>query len=531
MGEIKYSEEQKDIFEYVEKGLLNVSVQAVAGAGKTTTLVECIRRLPRDKRILVLAHNRLAKDTLKERIGDTENVMIYTIHGLSWRLFTEYFGETPNIVEDKYRIYINHHIAEVAGTEYKVLSKLKKMMYKSNVFELVDKARYNLKQSEKEIKKLAIKKYGLNLIANEARVVSDILKWGMENRETVDYQDMLSFPYEFGYFTKKYLADYVFLDEAQDASLAQQNVISRCFKRNTRFIYFGDKDQSINNWCGSDTEAFEHLEDKDTFGREAKEFPLTTNYRCGTDIIEYAKAYTNNNIHAREGAPKGEVNVDVSLSAVKDGDMILCRNIAPLMNVYRWGVSNGKKMYFRGTELGRTLRNQVDAAGGDTIEEVINNLKQSLIAIWNYQTEKMGVDEQESMYSPQVISLLDTIRTMESLPKSVTSKQMLDSFIKDMFLDEEQNGIQLATIHRAKGLEADNIFVICPSLIPSAMAKLPWQQEEEKHLLYVMATRPKLSLNFVTEKDAKPYNAFLNGKFLYRELMEIKNSLKNEDEM
>lgn len=529
MGEIVYSDEQKDIFEYVEKGVLNVSVQAVAGAGKTTTLVECIKRLPADKKILVLAHNRLAKDTLKDRIGEVKNIMIYTIHGLSWRLFTEHFGESPNIVEDKYRIYINHNLKNIVSEEYNTLPKIKQMIYKSNVFDLIDKARYNLKQSEKEIRKLAIKKYGLNIILDEPRVVSEILKWGTEHRETVDYQDMLSFPYEFGYFTKKYLADYVFLDEAQDASLAQQNVISRCFKRNTRFIYFGDKDQSINNWCGSDTEAFEHLEDRDTFGRESKQFPLTTNYRCGTKIIEYAKQYTDNNIHAREGAGPGEVNMDVKLSTAKDGDMILCRNIAPLMKVYRWGVTNGKKMYFRGAELGRILRNSIDSVGGDTVEEIILNLKQSLIAIWNYQTEKMGVDERESMYAPQVTSLMDTIKTMESLPKTVDTKAALDGFIKTMFLDEESNGIQLSTIHRAKGLEADNVFVVCPSLIPSAMAKLPWQIEEERHLLYVMSTRPKNTLNFVSENDVKPNNALLNGVYLYKDLCDIRNFVESHE--
>jgi superfamily I DNA/RNA helicase len=417
----------------------------------------------------------------------------------------------------------------IAGDEYTSLSKIKKMTYKSNVFDLVDKARYNLKQTEKEIKKLAVKKYGLNLISNEAMVVSEILKWGVENLDEVDYQDMLFLPYELGYFTKRYLADYVFLDEAQDASLAQQNVISRCFKRNTRFIYFGDKDQSINNWCGSDTEAFQHLEDRDTFGREAKQFPLTTNYRCGKNIIEYAKAYTDNDIHARDGAPDGEVNTNVRLSSVKDGDMVLCRNIAPLMDVYRWGVSNGKKMYFRGAELGRILRNEIDSVGGDTINEIITNMKQKLIAVWNYQTEKMGVDEQESMFYPQVVSILDTIKTMESLPKTVNTKSSLDGFIKDIFLDEESNGIQLSTIHRAKGLEADNVYIICPSLIPSAMAKLPWQIEEEKHLLYVMSTRPKNSLNFVSESDVKPYNALLNGKMLYKELTEIKAQVKENE--
>ena len=56
-------------------------------------------------------------------------------------------------------------------------------------------------EEEKEISKLAKKKYGLRLVADEAHMVANVLKWGMENTEVVDYQDLLWLPSEFGYFT------------------------------------------------------------------------------------------------------------------------------------------------------------------------------------------------------------------------------------------------------------------------------------------------------------------------------------------
>lgn len=527
MENIKYSEEQENIFEYVTKGLLNVSVQAVAGAGKTTTLVECVRRLPEDKKILVVAHNRLTKETLCKKLDGVKNVNIFTIHGLSWRMYTEHFGVEPKIVDDKYRIYVNKNLDEIAGEEYEALSQSKKLIYKTHVFDLIDKARYNLKQSAKEIKKLATKKYGMSLLSNEPETVASILKWGSENISTVDYQDMLTLPYELGYNTKRYLSDYIFLDEAQDTSLSQQYIISRCLKRNTRFIYFGDRDQSINNWCGSDTEAFDHLKDKDTFGREAQEFPLTTNYRCGTEIIKFAKQYTDNNIHAREGAQSGVVNFDVKLNTAKNGDMILCRNIAPLMDVYRIGVSLGKKMYFRGTELGQALKLSVDATSGEKIEDIIKSLKKRLIATWDHLTESTELTPEETMLNPSIISILDTIKTLECLPKTVTDRTELENFINDVFSEEEKDGIELSTIHRAKGLEADNVFIICPSLIPSKLAKLPWQVEEEKHLQYVMCTRPKNTLNFVSENDVKPSSAFLGNNQIHSELKKIRSEIEN----
>ena len=520
-----YSKEQNDIFDYAEHGILNIMVQAVAGAGKTTTLVECANRTDPSKHILLLAHNKTTRDTLKERIGDKKNVHVYTLHGLAWRLFTEHFGFEPEINDDKYRIYINKNISDLAGEKYNSLSGPQKLEYKYNVFDLINKARHNLKQSEKEISKLAKKKYDMHLVADECKFTAEVLKWGVSNTDMVDFQDMLWFPSQFGYFTKKYTADIIMLDEAQDASLAQQDVISRCFKRNTRMFCFGDKDQTINSWCGSDTEAFDHLKDANMFRRDAKEFPLTTNYRCGYKIIEYAKRYTDNNIHAKDGAEPGEVNFNAHLTDIKEGDMVLCRNTAPLIDYYRIAVSRGLKVYFRGEEFGKSLKTLVDCSYGDTIKEIIFSMKQRLISTWDMLTETLELDKRETMLNPSVISQLDNIKTMENVPKTVETRKDLEKFINEMFSEEGKEGIQLSTIHRAKGLEADNVFIICPSLIPSQLCTMDWEIEEEKHLQYVMCTRPKNSLNFVTEKDIAPNYAFSERNMLYKILEDIRSEI------
>jgi superfamily I DNA/RNA helicase len=117
---------------------------------------------------------------------------------------------------------------------------------------------------------------------------------------------------------------------------------------------------------------------------------------------------------------------------------------------------------------------------------------------------------------------------MENLPKTVEKRSDLEKFVKDVFSDEGKDGIQLSTIHRAKGLEADNVFIICPSLIPSRLAVMDWELEEEKHLQYVMCTRPKNRLNFVTEKEIAPHSAFSENNTLFNELMKIKNEVNEK---
>lgn len=544
MCNIIYTKEQEDIFKFVQTGVLNVLVEAVAGAGKTTTLIECVKRIidyyGPDKQILLLAHNKSTKETLETKIKeklhieDLKNtkINVYTIHGLAWRLFGEHFDDRPVINENKYQDYISKNIDTIGSDAYKLLNGNNKVIYRSNLNLLISMARHYLKSGEREIKKLA-KKLEIHLIADECHVVSNILKWGRENLKELDYQDLLYLPSVLGYFTRVFLADFILLDEAQDASIAQQDIISRCMRRNTRLIAFGDTDQLINSWCGSDIEAIEKIltNSDEKFNRPAKQFPLTTNYRCGKKIIEYAKRFsdktnTPNEIKPRPEAQDGIVRFEMHLTDIKSGDMVLCRNTAPLMELYRRMVADGQKVFFRGEELGKNLLDSVNEVLGESMGEIIFNLKRKTIAYWDFFTKETGLDPKETMLMPVVVSNYDVIKTLEELPENIKNRNDLKSFVEDIFKDEGREGIQLSTIHRAKGLEADNVFIICPSLLPSRLARTEAEIAEEKRLQYVMCTRPKESLNFVTEKDISPNNAYSENNSFYEELMNIKNEIQ-----
>ena len=49
--------------------------------------------------------------------------------------------------------------------------------------------------------------------------------------------------------------------------------------------------------------------------------------------------------------------------------------------------------------------------------------------------------------------------------------------------------MRLATVHKAKGLEAPRVFILEPNLMPSPWAKKAWQIEQEGNLQYVAVTR------------------------------------------
>jgi len=56
----------------------------------------------------------------------------------------------------------------------------------------------------------------------------------------------------------------------------------------------------------------------------------------------------------------------------------------------------------------------------------------------------------------------------------------------------------LSTVHKAKGLEANRVFIIRPDLMPLPNSR-GWQAAQEKNLHYVAVTRAKYELVYDNE--------------------------------
>jgi len=78
----------------------------------------------------------------------------------------------------------------------------------------------------------------------------------------------------------------------------------------------------------------------------------------------------------------------------------------------------------------------------------------------------------------------------------------LKSTIDELFSDA-QASIWLSSVHRAKGLEADRVFIIRPEQLPPRWSKPgTWQYEQELNLKYVAMTRAKKELWVEDSADA-----------------------------
>ena len=105
-------------------------------------------------------------------------------------------------------------------------------------------------------------------------------------------------------------------------------------------------------------------------------------------------------------------------------------------------------------------------------------------------------------------------RDLDQLRDILSGYQDLGSFIDDTALDppditptdngaEDEDRLILSTVHSAKGLEWDTVFIInlAEGKFPSAHARYNDELEEERRLLYVAATRARENLFFVYPRE------------------------------
>jgi len=99
------SKYQQDIYDFITKGSGNAVVSAVAGSGKTTTLLNAIKLIPNTKNTLFLAFNYEIKEELKHKVPQTPNISVKTVHGFGFTALGREFSGMK-FVKPKYSVLL-----------------------------------------------------------------------------------------------------------------------------------------------------------------------------------------------------------------------------------------------------------------------------------------------------------------------------------------------------------------------------------------------------------------------------------------
>jgi superfamily I DNA/RNA helicase len=476
MEHVMWSEYQEKIFSWATDGPKgHLMVKAYAGTGKTTTIVELYKRLPKSAKVIFMAFNKKISEELKNRgvpASTLNSFGMSTIKRNSPRVqmkLYKLFDIAKVIGIPKHEVYQMGRLVDL-GKAY-----LKPKDSKSNVFEEL------AEQFDIEIK--VKDDYRSVFFQNTARLFQEsfnLESWGM------DFSDQISMPYYHGMRVEKY--DYVIIDEAQD--LAPNKLELASMGIGSHFICVGDPYQAIYGFCGADSLSMEKIEER--FSPEVLGLPIT--YRCGKRIVEECKKHGVGPSDFQAGPNNSEgivssIDLESFRSSVKSGNYVLCRTTAPLVRECFNFIKKGIRAVVLGREIGKKLIDFIDKVSENVFE--ISSFCEKLEAYRVTEGHRLRSMNRDS----QADELDDKVECINVFCEGATSTTEVKSRIERIFDDTANpGGITLSTIHKAKGLEAESVYILPHK---SRVAKLDWQKQEEENLIYVAITRAKSELFWV----------------------------------
>jgi superfamily I DNA/RNA helicase len=328
---------------------------------------------------------------------------------------------------------------------------------------------------------------------DEYSVVYSLLEiaYNLED-STIDFTDMIVLPCMHNGIKKcirKY--DVIFVDECQDLSQEKQVLLKNSIKYKGRFIAVGDENQSITGYAGSDCDSFSKMKEL----AKGKEFPLSVCYRCGKKIINLAKEIVPA-IEPYEENKDGEIKVVKDLTDVKPGDVILSRKSAPTISLCLKFIANGIPAKVKGRDMLEGLKKLVEKSKATNFEGLYQYLDKEYKKVIKKITNR-GDKEPENAI--QAITFRDKIECIKSIAESCNEFSDMGNKLDTLFSDyTDGRFVMLSTIHKAKGLEWDRVFIILPKDIPLKWkSQQEWEYQQEINLKYVAITRAKKELFFV----------------------------------
>lgn len=339
-----------------------------------------------------------------------------------------------------------------------------------------------------------------------------------ENTGLMDFTDLLHKYAEEG---KPSDAKIVFIDEAQDLSLAQWRVLQKCFSGAELVIIAGDDDQSIYKWSGADLNTFLAL--------DGGQNVLGHSYRLPTSVYNMAQRIIAQVEHRfeKEFTPTERVgSVDyisslehLNISETED-TLVLVRNVYLLPQVYeyikRLGLTyvgrHGKQSVLPGHV--QAIRAWETMRRGGTIgymdaQEVYENLRIGTVLARGGKAKLDQTEDIEAGYT------WETLRDHYGLIKCPIWHEALEGIplkTREYYLSVLRSGRKISaaprvtvnTIHGVKGGEADHVVIIS-DMSKRTFTEFQKDPDSEHRVAFVATTRAKEKVTIVMPRSKYSY--------------------------
>lgn len=478
------------------------------GTGKTTYLLNSVQQeleagVP-SRRIGYLAFTRKAANEAKTRAitkfpelnGDTDFPWFRTLHSLAYQ--TLGIQNSEMMKPEHYREF-----AREAGLDLSIETGEEDFIVKTDHPILNE---INIARIRAEDLRTHYNRSRVNIEWFHFEYVERAYRHYKEVNGLIDFTDLLVLAVERAYLLPS--LEVLIIDEAQDLSRVQWQLVMALAERSQRVLIAGDDDQAVYTWAGADVETF--------LNTPGEVVVLDQSYRVPAGIHELADRVVKR-IRVRQ--PKawkprdttGEVKTYVSFDSVpvNEGEWLIMASTNYMLNeLHTWLKSQGLLFERHGQRsipeavLTAVLGWEALRKGKEMPFSVVQQIYKYMGTPYIKRGHKSlkGV-EQEGMY---------TLASLEEHHGLLTNEPWYNVLTK---IGEEKTSyiiallrrgtklqstpmIKLSTIHGAKGGEADNVLLLT-DLSTKFSQEYEHNPDAINRLLYVALTRARQSLHIV----------------------------------
>lgn len=492
---MQWSPQQQAFLDWAVDGKGSCCLIAVAGAGKTTVLLEAAARM--NGCVLYLAYN---KDVATETQGkltamdvDWKKARASTVHAAGFGMIRKANSAVKvdeNKVRDLFDLSIspNEALYTRKGEVLQLVSLAKQAAFGTAGPQIGDMHAWLEMAAHFDVIDADTPARSTQAIIELAQ---DLLHQSNQNLDVVDYDDMVYLPVLHELPCWRF--DNIMLDEAQDTNAARRALVAVLLRKGGRLVAVGDPCQAIYGFTGADADSMDLIA-KDF---DAITLPLTITYRCPKAVVRVAQQWVKH-ITAADTAPEGE-KAQTTLDAFMtrndlDGrSAVLCRLNKPLVALAFALLRKRIPCKIAGRDVGGGIKKLL----GRWKVTSLDKLEEKLADYLQRQVTRLLAKKQES----RVAAVEDQVETCKVIidacrqQKKFAVQDAID-WVDSMFTDDKKlNLLLLSSIHKSKGREWENVFWLDRAgTCPNKWARQAWQQQQERHLMYVCATRSKNAL-------------------------------------
>ena len=491
----------------------NLKISAGPGAGKTTYLINHIKRvvkespkLKKSRKIACITYTNAAANTIIERLDlNSNSVVVSTIHSF---LYSNILKPYWDLVPDELGI----DIKEIDGHEEMPITQ--GLIYKWK--QKTNQRRY-LEDDKKIIKALKNLAWQFNddkLVLQPMKTyLGKIGKYWIKKGSYIDYKKMYWERGQLAHEDVLYLAyklldhnpsiirfikakfPFLFIDEFQDTSPLQYDILKKLSASGVTTGVIGDWGQSIYEFQGASPQLFQEISLE-----EMKEIKIKTNYRSSSDIVSLLNNIRSditqtNNSEVENGHIKILVGsyfdaIDEVKRLIGDKPCVLTRknkeanlinNEYESSNISEYSSTenvNSDSNTQRRLAIQRSIKSVI-YANNEQFKDAIKEIEKVIGSSINNELEKKKcalriLKEQLSNYNEFAeLSLTDFLNKIKELyPNKITglasgkAKSFYDQHkVKDALIEIERSEPNKVaqTIHQSKGLEYKSVLLLLGS--------------------------------------------------------------------